>query len=379
MYLNYLKKIKFHNFYYFCGMKTTPFTNIHISLGAKMSLFAGYQMPINYTSITEEHLQVRQQVGVFDVSHMGEFIVRGNNAFELLQFISSNDIAKLSIGKVQYSTLLLKNGGIVDDMLVYQLAENTYMLVVNAANIDKDWSYIVQQNNAFNAELINISEDCGLLAVQGPLATKVLKNLTPIDVENMAYYTFSKGQFASINNILISATGYTGAGGFEIYFNNKHALPIWNAVFEAGKEFNIKPIGLAARDTLRLEKGYCLYGNDIDEQTSPLEAGLSWICQLQKQSIANQQLNIQKKTGLTRKLIGFELLEKGIARHEYPITNKEGTIIGTVTSGSFAPSLNKAIGMGYVLTPYNALNTEINIIIRNKSIAAKIVKMPFYS
>jgi aminomethyltransferase len=362
-------------------MKNTPFTQKHIALGAKMAAFAGYNMPISYTGINDEHAAVRNNAGVFDVSHMGEFILKGENALDLIQRVTTNDASKLINGKAQYSSLTNNEGGIVDDLIVYCIEENkAYMLVVNASNIEKDWNWIAT-HNINNAEMHNISDKTCLLAIQGPNATKILQPLTDIDILNLKYYTFVKGKFAGVDNVLISATGYTGAGGIEIYFEDKNdnANKIWDAIFEAGKSQNIKPIGLGARDTLRLEMGYCLYGNDIDDTTSPLEAGLGWITKLNKNSsfTAKEILEKQKEQGIKRKLIGFEMIDRGIPRHDYLIKDAEGNVIGKVTSGTQSPSLNKAIGMGYVNVAHAALDNEIFIGIRNNLIKAKIVKMPF--
>src|SRR5687767_15109502 len=331
-------------------MKNTPFTNKHIALGAKMAEFAGYNMPISYTGINDEHAAVRKNAGVFDVSHMGEFILKGENALDLIQRVTSNDASKLTNGKAQYSCLPNDNAGIVDDLLVYCIEENkVYMLVVNAGNIEKDWNWISNRNSK-NVEMHNVSDKTCLLAIQGPNATKILQPLTGMDILNLKYYTFVKGNFAGVDNVLISATGYTGAGGVEIYFEDKGdaADKIWNAIFEAGKEAGLKAIGLGARDTLRLEMRYCLYGNDIDDTTSPLEAGLGWITKFTKNFTAKEILEQQKKNGVRRKLVGFEMIDKGIPRHGYEIKDANDQAIGYVTSGTQSPSLNKAIGLGYV-------------------------------
>ncbi|MBS1752512.1 MAG: glycine cleavage system aminomethyltransferase GcvT [Ferruginibacter sp.] len=360
-------------------MKETPFTQKHISLGAKMAEFAGYNMPISYSGINDEHAAVRNSVGVFDVSHMGEFILKGENALDLIQRVTSNDAAKLTAGKAQYSCFPNNDGGIVDDLIVYCLEENkAYMLVVNASNIEKDWNWL-QQHNDKEVEMHNISDKTALLAIQGPNATKIMQTLTDEDVMNLKYYTFTKGTFARVKNVLISATGYTGAGGVEIYFENKDsdADKIWNAIFDAGKKADIKPIGLGARDTLRLEMGYCLYGNDIDDTTSPLEAGLGWITKFSKDFTNRAYFEKQKAEGLKKKLVGFELLEKGIARHGYDIKTFEGAIIGRVTSGTQSPTLGKAIGMGYVDSDFAAPDTIIYVSIRNTLTKANVVKMPF--
>ena len=360
-------------------MKNTPFTQKHIELGAKMAEFAGYNMPISYSGINDEHAAVRNSAGVFDVSHMGEFILKGENALDLIQRTTSNDASKLTAGKAQYSCLPNTAGGIVDDLIVYCLEENNaYMLVVNASNIEKDWNWI-QQFNDKNVEMHNISDKTCLLAIQGPNATKILQPLTEMDIMNLKYYTFTKGIFAGVENVLISATGYTGAGGVEIYFEDKgdDASKIWETIFEAGQKGGIKPIGLGARDTLRLEMGYCLYGNDINDTTSPLEAGLGWITKFSKPFTNSAYFEKQKADGLTKKLIGFEMLEKGIARHDHDIKDFEGNIIGRVTSGTQSPTLGKAVGMGYVDLKFSAIDSEIFISIRNTLLKAKVVKMPF--
>jgi aminomethyltransferase len=362
-------------------MKNTPFTQKHITLGAKMAEFAGYNMPISYSGINDEHAAVRNSVGVFDVSHMGEFILKGEKALDLIQRVTTNDASKLTNGKAQYSSLTNNEGGIVDDLIVYCIEENkVYMLVVNAGNIEKDWNWITQHNTE-KADMHNISDKTCLLAIQGPNATKILQPLIDTDILNLKYYTFIKGKFAGVDNVLISATGYTGAGGVEIYFEDKNddADKIWNAIFDAGKSSNIKPVGLGARDTLRLEMGYCLYGNDIDDTTSPLEAGLGWITKLSKPTLftAKQILEKQKAEGIKRKLVGFEMIDRGIPRHDYIIKDAAGNNIGKVTSGTQSPSLGKAIGMGYINNNDAALDNEIFIEIRNNPIKAKIVKMPF--
>ncbi|MBS1639593.1 MAG: glycine cleavage system aminomethyltransferase GcvT [Bacteroidetes bacterium] len=356
-------------------MLNTPFTQKHIALGAKMAAFAGYNMPISYTSINDEHSTVRNNAGVFDVSHMGEFILKGEHALDLIQRVTTNDASKLTNGKAQYSCLPNNNGGIVDDLLVYCIEENkTYMLVVNASNIEKDWNWIMQFNTK-NVEMHNISNKTCLLAIQGPNATKLLQPLTEMDIMNLKYYTFVKGNFAGVDNVIISATGYTGAGGVEIYFEDKNnnANKIWETLAQLG----IKPIGLAARDTLRLEMGYCLYGNDIDDTTNPLEAGLGWITKFSKEFTAKAIIEKQKAEGIKRKLIGFEMIDRGIPRHDYLIKDAAGNTIGKVTSGTQAPSLNKAIGMGYVTIENAATDTEIFIDIRNTLVKAKVAKIPF--
>ena len=360
-------------------MKNTPFTQKHIELGAKMAEFAGYNMPISYSGINDEHQTVRKNAGVFDVSHMGEFMLKGENALDLIQRVTSNDASKLTTGKAQYSCLPNENGGIVDDLLVYCIEENkVYMLVVNASNIEKDWNWI-QKHNTKNVEMHNISDDTCLLAIQGPNATKILQPLTEMEILNLKYYTFVKGKFVDVDNVLVSATGYTGAGGVEIYFKNENdnAEKIWNKIFEIGTPQGLKPIGLAARDTLRLEMGYCLYGNDIDDTTSPLEAGLGWITKFTKDFTAKEIIEKQKQEGIKRKLVGFEMIDRGIPRHNYEICNAEGKQIGYVTSGTQAPSLNKAIGMGYVEIGASELDATIYIKVRDKLLQAKVVKIPF--
>src|SRR4029077_9967175 len=357
-------------------MKNTPFTKKHIALGAKMAPFAGYNMPISYSGINDEHAAVRNNAGVFDVSHMGEFILKGENALDLIQRVTTNDASKLTNGKAQYSCLPNKDGGIVDDLIVYCLEENkAYMLVVNASNIEKDWNWISSFNTK-NVEMHNISDKTCLLAIQGPNACKILQSLTEVDICNLKYYTFSKGKFAGVENVLISATGYTGSGGIEIYFEDKDdaADKIWNAIFEIGTPKGLKPIGLGARDTLRLEMGYCLYGNDIDDTTSPLEAGLGWITRFTKEFTAKEILEQQKAEGAQRKLIGFEMIDKGIPRHDYEIKDFSGRTIGKVTSGTQSPSLGKAIGLGYVDKTYSAIDTPLFIKVRDKLLQAKVVK-----
>ncbi len=360
-------------------MKNTPFTQKHIALGAKMAEFAGYNMPISYSGINDEHFAVRKNAGIFDVSHMGEFILKGEHALDLIQRVTSNDAAKLKAGQAQYSCLPNEQGGIVDDLLVYCIEENAvYMLVVNASNIEKDWNWI-QQHNHNKAEIHNISDKTCLLAVQGPEATKILQPLTDMDILNLKYYTFVKGKFAGVENVLISATGYTGAGGVEIYFEDKDgaADKIWDAIFAAGSQQGLKPAGLGARDTLRLEMGFCLYGNDIDDTTSPLEAGLGWITKFTKEFTAKEIFAKQKAEGVQRKLVGFEMTDKGIPRHGYEITDANGEVIGHVTSGTQAPSLGKAIGLGYVRTAFASIDSDIYIRVRDKQLKARVVKIPF--
>lgn len=360
-------------------MKITAFNSIHKALGAKMVEFAGYEMPIEYSGIKDEHMTVREGVGVFDVSHMGEFWVKGPKALDLVAKVTSNDPRMLTEGQAQYSCFPNGKGGIVDDLLVYFYEPEKYMLVVNAANIDKDWNWVVQQNEEIGAELENASDAISQLAIQGPKATEVLQKLTDVNLSEIKFYTFTTDKFAGIEDVIISATGYTGAGGFELYFRNDVAEQIWNAIFEAGAEEGIKPIGLAARDTLRLEMGYCLYGNDIDDTTSPIEAGLGWITKFNngRKFIDREFLTMQKNEGVTRRLRGFVLKDRGIPRHDYELVNSEGEVIGKVTSGTMSPVMNKGIGMGYVAKEYSAFGTEIFVKIRNKVIPAEIVKLPF--
>jgi aminomethyltransferase len=358
-------------------MKNTALTAIHEQLGAKMVPFAGYNMPVQYEGVNAEHEIVRNGVGVFDVSHMGEFFLKGENALALIQKVTSNDASKLVNGKAQYSCLPNANGGIVDDLIVYKIEDNYYLLVVNASNIEKDWNWISSHND-LGVEMTNASDQYSLLAIQGPKAAQAMQSLTHIDLANMGYYTFQIGDFAGKQNVIVSATGYTGSGGFEIYFKNEDAESIWNKVFEAGAAFGIKPIGLAARDTLRLEMGFCLYGNDINDSTSPLEAGLGWITKFDKTFTNSDQLLQQKDAGVARKLVGFEMIERGIPRHDYEICDAQGNVVGIVTSGTQSPSLGIAIGMGYVPSALAAVDSEIYIRIRNKDIKAKVVKMPFY-
>ena len=361
-------------------MKTTPFTKFHEEMGAKMVEFAGYNMPIQYVGINEEHITVRESVGVFDVSHMGEVWVKGAKAYDFVQKITTNDIAKLSAGKAQYSCFPNGKGGIVDDLIVYHFSPEKFLLVINAANIEKDWNWIKKQNENFGAEIENVSLNIAQLAIQGPKAIDVLQKLTEVNLSEIKFYNFEVGTFAGVDNVIISATGYTGSGGFELYMDNKDGAKIWKAVFEAGKEQNIKPIGLAARDTLRLEMGYCLYGNDINDTTSPLEAKLGWITKFVDGNnfIDRDFLEKQKAEGLKRRLISFEMLEKGIPRQHYVILNENNEEIGEVTSGTMSPMLKKGIGMAYVQFDYRKLGTEIYIQIRKKKLKAKIVKLPFY-
>jgi len=358
-------------------MKNTALTEKHIALGAKMVPFAGYIMPVQYEGVTIEHETVRNGVGVFDVSHMGEFILKGEKALELIQKFSSNDASKLFNGKAQYSCIPNGNGGIVDDLIIYQLNENEYFLVVNASNIQKDWDWISSQND-LGVEMKNVSDEYSLLAIQGPDAAKAMQSLTDVDLSNMTYYTFEHNRFAGIDNVMISATGYTGSGGFEIYVRNEDANALWDKVFEAGKAFNIKPIGLAARDTLRLEMGFCLYGNDINDETSPLEAGLGWITKFTKDFVDSEFLMKQKEEGVNKKLVGFEMVDRGIPRKNYEIYDEQSNCVGIVTSGTMSPSLKIGIGLGYVNVPLNKVDTEILIAVRNKKLKAKVVKLPFY-
>ena len=358
-------------------MKDITLVAVHEKLGAKMVPFAGFNMPVQYEGVNIEHETVRNGVGVFDVSHMGEFLLTGENALELIQKVTSNDASTLEIGKAQYSCLPNENGGIVDDLIVYRIKENQYLLVVNASNIEKDWQWI-SSYNTMGVEMRNLSDDYSLLAIQGPKAIEAMQSLTSVNLSDIKYYHFQVAPFAGIEHVIISATGYTGAGGFEIYCKNSEVEQIWNKVFEAGRPYGIKPIGLAARDTLRLEMGFCLYGNDIDDNTSPIEAGLGWITKFTKDFVNAENLKKQKEEGVTRKLIGFEMIERGIPRHDYEICDANGNVIGKVTSGTQSPSLNKAIGMGYVPTSFAKESTEIYIRIRNKDLKAKVVKFPFY-
>ncbi|MCX6257343.1 MAG: glycine cleavage system aminomethyltransferase GcvT [Bacteroidia bacterium] len=365
-------------------MKNTSFYNFHIEAGARMAPFAGYYMPIEYTGVNDEHIAVRNALGVFDVSHMGEIWVKGPKAFDFVQYMTSNDVSALWDGKVQYSCFPNGKGGIVDDLLVYRFSADVYLLVVNAANIDKDWEWLClnaeKKGLVIGKELYNASDEISQLAIQGPLALQAMLKLTDTPILDMEYYTFKKIDFAGIKQLIFSTTGYTGAGGCEIYVANEDGPKLWKAVFEAGKEFGIKPIGLAARDTLRLEMGFCLYGNDIDDTTSPIEAGLGWITKFtdQKNFIDKELLLKQKNEGVVQKLIGFEMIERGIPRHHYEIVNEKDEIIGHVTSGTMSPMLQKGIGMGYVQTAYAKTGTEIFIKIRNKNLKAKVVKFPFY-
>ena len=356
-------------------IKKVQLNDLHIALGGKMVPFAGYNMPVRYSSDLEEHRTVREGVGVFDVSHMGEFMVKGPQALALIQKITSNDASKLIAGQAQYSCLPNKEGGIVDDLIVYKFGEEEYMLVVNASNIEKDWNWI-NEHNDMGADLENISDSISLFAVQGPKALEAVQSLTPINLSEIKFYHFTVGEFAGVVDVIISGTGYTGAGGFEIYVRNKDAEKVWNTVFEAGKDYGIKPIGLGARDTLRLEMGYCLYGNDINDETSPLEAGLGWITKFTKNFINSDKLKKQKENGVDKKLVGFIITERGIPRAHYPIVNTSGEIIGQVTSGTMSPSMGVGIGMGYVKSEYALPGTEIAITVRNKNLKAKVEKLP---
>lgn len=360
------------------NLQKVRLNDTHIALGAKMVPFAGFNMPVLYTNLIEEHHSVRSNVGVFDVSHMGEFILKGKGAIDLIQLVCSNDASKLTDGKVQYSCLPNNNGGIVDDLLVYRIHSDEYLLVVNASNIEKDWDWI-NSHNTFDVEISNHSDEYSLFAVQGPTAIRVLQKLTEVDLSEMAYYTFKISKMAGFDQVIISNTGYTGAGGFEIYVKNENALDMWNQIFNAGKEFGILPVGLGARDTLRTEMGYCLYGHDIDDNTSPIEAGLGWITSFKKDFIMKDHHAKIKLEGPKKKLVGFEMIERGIPRQHYPILNAHGDVIGEVTSGTQSPTLSKGIGMGYVLSDVSTITSEIYISIRDKSVKAQIVKMPFIS
>ncbi len=358
------------------ALQSVELNDLHISLGGKMVPFAGFNMPVQYSNLIQEHHAVRNSVGVFDVSHMGEFVLKGDKALDLIQLVTSNDASKLTDGKVQYSCLPNNTGGIVDDLLVYRYSETEYYLVVNASNIKKDWDWI-SSHNTFGVQMEDISNQLSLLAVQGPNAIKVLQKLTEVDLSSMPYYSFKTGSMAGIDDIIISNTGYTGAGGFELYVWNKDAKALWDAVFEAGKEFDILPCGLGCRDTLRLEKGFCLYGNDIDDTTSPIEAGLGWITKFTKDFVNSAYHKSLKDNGVSKKLVGFEMIDRGIPRQHYVIKDAEGNVIGEVTSGTQSPSLGKAIGMGYVAISHANADTEIFIEIRDKSLKAKVAKIPF--
>lgn len=359
-------------------MKNTALTKTHEALGAKMVPFAGYNMPVSYEGVNIEHETVRKGVGVFDVSHMGEFLIEGPKALELIQKVTTNDASKLTVGKAQYSCLPNETGGIVDDLIVYRIKDETYLLVVNASNIDKDWAHISKYNEAIGAEMRNLSDNYSLLAIQGPKAVEAMQSITSVDLSAIKFYNFVVGDFAGVEHVIISATGYTGSGGFEIYCKNSEVQQVWDKVLEAGADFGIKPIGLAARDTLRLEMGYCLYGNDIDDTTSPLEAGLGWITKFTKEFVNSDSFAKEKEEGSKRKLVAFQLEERGIPRAGYPILNSDGKEIGKVTSGTMSPSLSKGIGLGYVTTEFSKADTPIQIQIRKNSVSATVVKLPFY-
>ncbi|MDO4225421.1 MAG: glycine cleavage system aminomethyltransferase GcvT [Bergeyella zoohelcum] len=358
-------------------MNKTALYNKHIALGAKMVPFAGFEMPVQYSGLTEEHFAVREKVGIFDVSHMGQFFVEGANAKELLQYVTTNNVASLVDGKAQYSCLPNENGGIVDDLIIYKIADEKYFVVVNAANIEKDWNHISKYNEKFGAKMTNVSDEMSLIAIQGPKALDTLQKLTSVNLSEIPYYHFAIGNVSDVQEVIISNTGYTGSGGFEIYIKNEDAEKLWDAVLKAGEEFGLLPCGLGARDTLRLEKGFCLYGNDIDDTTSPIEAGLGWITKFDKDFVSKATFEKQKAEGVSRKLVGFEMVDRGIPRHDYPVVDAEGNIIGKVTSGTSSPMLKNGIGIAYVDAPHNKLGSEIFIQIRNKNLAAKVVKMPF--
>ncbi|MDX5340390.1 MAG: glycine cleavage system aminomethyltransferase GcvT [Cyclobacteriaceae bacterium] len=358
-------------------VKKIALNDLHVALGGKMVPFAGFNMPVRYSSDNEEHLCVRNGVGVFDVSHMGEFLVEGPKALDLIQKVTSNDASKLVVGQAQYSCFPNETGGIVDDLIVYKFSEEKYMLVVNASNIDKDWAW-VNKYNTMGAQLTNVSDQYSLFAVQGPKAIEAVQSLTPVNLSEVKFYHFTVGEFAGVQDVIISGTGYTGAGGFEIYVKNEDAEHVWKAIFEAGKAFDIKPIGLGARDTLRLEMGYCLYGNDITDTTSPIEAGLGWITKFTKDFTNSDALKAQKEAGVDRKLVGFIMQERGIPRGHYPIVDAAGEVIGEVTSGTQSPSMGVGIGLGYVKTEFSKPGTEIFIQVRNKNLKAQVEKLPLY-
>ncbi|CAA7387470.1 glycine cleavage system aminomethyltransferase GcvT [Chryseobacterium fistulae] len=357
-------------------MKKTALYDKHVSLGAKIVPFAGFEMPVQYSGVTEEHFAVREKAGLFDVSHMGQFFIEGPGAKDLLQLVTTNNVNALENGKAQYSCLPNEKGGIVDDLIVYKMDDDKYFVVVNASNIDKDWNHILKYNT-FGAKMTNASDDMSLLAIQGPKATEILQKLTDINLSQIPYYNFTVGTIAGINNVIISNTGYTGSGGFEIYFKNEDAVKLWDEIINAGENEGIIPCGLAARDTLRLEKGFCLYGNDIDDTTSPIEAGLGWITKFDKDFISKDTFAKQKEEGITKKLVGFELQDKGVPRHDYPVVDSEGNIIGKVTSGTQSPMKKTGVGLAYVDKPHFKLDSEIFIQVRNKNIPAKVVKTPF--
>lgn len=359
-------------------MKKLALHDKHAALGGKMVPFAGFEMPVQYEGVNVEHETVRNDVGVFDVSHMGEFLLTGPEALDLIQKVTTNDASTLTIGRAQYSCMPNGKGGIVDDLIIYRIKEEQYLLVVNASNIEKDWDWI-SSHNSFDVEMRNLSDDYSLLAIQGPKAVEAMQLLTSVDLSAIKYYHFVVGPFAGIEHVIISATGYTGSGGFEIYCKNSEVAQVWDKVFEVGADFGIKPIGLAARDTLRLEMGFCLYGNDIDDTTSPLEAGLGWITKLAKDDFIDKDfLAKQKEEGVQRKLVAFEMVDRGIPRHDYEINDAEGNVIGKVTSGTMSPSMKKAIGLGYVTVDHAGVDSEIFINIRNKGVKAQVVKLPFY-
>lgn len=357
--------------------KRTALFDKHVSLGAKMVPFAGFDMPVQYSGVTEEHFAVREKVGIFDVSHMGQIFVEGPTAKDLLQYVTTNNLDTLETGKAQYTCLPNGNGGIVDDLIIYKMADEKYFVVVNASNIEKDWNHLVKHNERFGAKLTNASDDMSLIAVQGPKAAETLQKLTDTNLADLPYYHFTEGTVAGVQDVIISNTGYTGSGGFEIYFRNGDAVKIWEALTEAGEEFGLIPCGLASRDTLRLEKGFCLYGNDIDDTTSPLEAGLGWITKFDKDFVDKERLAKQKEEGITKKLVGFEMQERAIPRHDYPVVDAEGNVIGRVTSGTMSPMKSTGIGLAYVDKPHYKTGTDIYIQIRNKNIPAKVVKTPF--
>lgn len=357
--------------------KKTALFDKHVSLGAKMKPFAGFEMPVQYSGVTEEHFAVREKVGIFDVSHMGQFFVEGPSAKDLLQYVTTNNVDALEDGKAQYSCLPNGNGGIVDDLIVYKMADEKYFVVVNASNIEKDWNHISKYNEKFGAKLTNASDEMSLIAIQGPKATETLQKLTDTQLSEIPYYHFTVGTVAGVSDVIISNTGYTGSGGFEVYFKNESAEKIWDSLTQAGDEFGLIPCGLASRDTLRLEKGFCLYGNDIDDTTSPLEAGLGWITKFDKDFVDKEFLAKQKEEGVTRKLVGFEMQERAIPRHDYLVVDADGHEIGKVTSGTMSPMKNIGIGLAYVAKPHFKLGSEIFIQIRNKNVPAKVVKLPF--
>ncbi|AKH94371.1 glycine cleavage system aminomethyltransferase GcvT [Elizabethkingia anophelis] len=357
-------------------MKRTALFDKHVSLGAKIVPFAGFEMPVQYSGVTEEHFAVREKAGMFDVSHMGQFFIEGPGSKELLQKVTTNNVDALEDGKAQYSCLPNENGGIVDDLIVYKIADEKYFVVVNASNIDKDWNHI-SKYNTFGAKMTNASDDMSLIAIQGPKATEILQKLTDTQLADIPYYNFTIGAVAGVQDVIISNTGYTGSGGFEIYFKNENAVKLWDALTEAGEEFGMIPCGLASRDTLRLEKGFCLYGNDIDDTTSPIEAGLGWITKFDKDFVSKEVFAKQKEEGITRKLVGFEMQEKAIPRHDYEVVDAEGNVIGKVTSGTMSPMKKIGVGLAYVAKPHFKLGSDIFIRIRNKDIPAKVVKLPF--